>query len=49
MTRTQRTAMRKRKDRNQRIWWYVQDIVGVACLFGIGYALLFIPLVWSIS
>lgn len=47
MTRTQRTALRKRKERNQRIWWYVQDTLGALGLFGICYALSFIPMLWS--
>ena len=44
---TQRQAMRKRKQRNQRLWWWAQDILGAACLFGIFYALLFVPMVWQ--
>jgi hypothetical protein len=47
MTRTQRKALRKRNERNQKIMWYVQDALGLACLLGIFYALLFIPMLWS--
>ena len=47
MTRTQRHALRKRKERNQKLWWYTQDTLGALCLFGIFYALLFVPMVWE--
>lgn len=39
--------IRNRKDRNQRIRWWAQDILGVACLFGIGYGMLFLPLIFN--
>jgi len=35
--------MRKdNKQRNQEVLWMIQDFMGVASIFGIGYAMLFI-------
>ena len=42
MTSKQRKLIRKRKERNQVLWMWGQDILGAACLFGGGYALLLI-------
>lgn len=49
MSRQQRIALRKRKERNQKVWWYIQDTIVVAGLFAVCYALLFVPLIWSIT
>lgn len=43
MTTKQRIALRKRKERNQRILWAAQDCIGAACLFGMFFAILFVP------
>ena len=42
-----RREIRKRKDRNHRIMWWVQDILGGACLFGLGYGMLFLPMLFN--
>lgn len=42
MTRTQRTAQRKRKERNQKLWWYFTDTLALLGLFGTVYAMLLI-------
>ena len=42
MTLKQRIASRKRKERNRRIMWYVQDGLALAILIGIGYGLILI-------
>lgn len=37
MTNATRRALRQRKDRNQRIVWFLQDAIGAVCLFGSMY------------
>ena len=43
----QRKALRKRKERNQKILWWIQDGVGALCLFGICYGMLFLPMLFG--
>ena len=44
MLSKQRKIIRKRRERNQVLWMWGQDILGAACLFGTLYLLTFIPL-----
>ena len=44
MTSKQRKLIRKRKERNQVLWLWSQDILGAACLFGTLYLLTFVPM-----
>jgi hypothetical protein len=44
---TERRRRKDRKIRNERLFWWFQDITGVLCLFGIGYGLLHIPLIFN--
>ena len=39
MTNEQRRAFHKRKERNQRLVWFLQDTVGAICLIAMGYGL----------
>lgn len=34
--------IRNRRDRNKRVWWFIQDTLGLLSLFVIGYMVLFI-------
>ena len=47
MTHAQRRTIRQRKERNQRIKWFIQDAIGAACLFGSMYLALVIG--WAFS
>lgn len=47
MTSNQRRQLRKRKERNQTLWLWGQDLIGAACLFGTLYLLTFIPLLFK--
>ena len=42
MTRTQRQALRKRKERNQQIWWWITDTVALVGLVGTCYGMMLI-------
>ena len=42
MTFKQRQAVRKRKQRNQQIWWWITDTVALVGLVGTFYGLMLI-------
>jgi hypothetical protein len=47
MTTYQRRAIRQRKERNQKIIWWLQDAIGALAIFGGLYAALIIGFAFS--